>query len=626
MKHLLLCFTLALTFANVLAQSPQLMNYQGVARDNGGNVLANQAVGVRVYIRSGSTTGTIVYQEEHAVTTNDFGLFNLQIGSEDIGGAMLVIDWAGNSHYIEIGLDPSGGTSYQTMGVSQLISVPYALHAKSAANVSGTANYVSKFSSSNQLGNSQLFDNGTNIGIGTTTPLERLHLDNGSLRINSSFGNIKFESTGGTGWQWSTQGGGVGLQLHNLVSGSTDQLRMYLDGSNGRMGLGTGTPLSPLDIRGGASSEIVRLVTNDQLQIGFYEALSYRGYVGSVAGNEEDIDLASDAGSVHLVTGGTIDLTAKAGKIGIGNTSPAATLDVNNPSTGQTIKVNATDQVYLGFWENNGYRGYVGSYYGGIADVDLGSLAGSVHLVTGSSIDLTAKAGNIGIGTTDPVQLLDIVSAGNAFARITSASNANEAGLDLMRDGGNSQWRIANDGFDNQGELVFRRESFGLTTPSREYRFSASFFQPASDNNKTLGTASNRWSVVYAGNGTINTSDGRDKENVRELGYGIADLMKLRPVSFTWKEKPQWGTKLGLIAQEVDEVIDEVVIQGNLEPIYNDAGEEIDKTDRYGIFYSDLIPVLIKATQDQQLLIEKQQAQIDALIKDNESIREELKK
>ena len=62
------------------AQSPQLINYQGVTRDNVGNVLANQSIGVQIYIRSGPTTGTIAYQEVHSVSTNELVFFSIWPG------------------------------------------------------------------------------------------------------------------------------------------------------------------------------------------------------------------------------------------------------------------------------------------------------------------------------------------------------------------------------------------------------------------------------------------------------------------------------------------------------------------------------------------------------------------
>lgn len=118
------------------AQAPQMFNYQGVARDNVGNTLANQNIGLQIDIRQTTPGGTVVYSETHATTTNNFGLFNIMIG----GGTPQVstlsaIDWANGPYFTEISLDANGGTNYVSMGTSQLLSVPYALYADS----SGTA-------------------------------------------------------------------------------------------------------------------------------------------------------------------------------------------------------------------------------------------------------------------------------------------------------------------------------------------------------------------------------------------------------------------------------------------------------------------------------------------------------
>ena len=143
-KILLSLFAAALSVATVFAQAPEKMNYQGVARDNSGNVLPNQSVGLQIKLRSGSPGGTVVYQETHATSTNAFGLFNVQIGGGTVqSGTFSSITWGSNSYYVEVLMDASGGTSYVSMGTQQLVSVPYALNAKSAANVSGTTNYVS---------------------------------------------------------------------------------------------------------------------------------------------------------------------------------------------------------------------------------------------------------------------------------------------------------------------------------------------------------------------------------------------------------------------------------------------------------------------------------------------------
>lgn len=111
--------------------SPQLMNYQGVDRDNGGNVLVNQNIALQLSVISGSIGGTVEYTETQATSTNDFGLFNIEIGGGTVtSGAFSAINWGSASHFLKVELDPVGGTAFQEMGTSQLLSVPYAFYSK----------------------------------------------------------------------------------------------------------------------------------------------------------------------------------------------------------------------------------------------------------------------------------------------------------------------------------------------------------------------------------------------------------------------------------------------------------------------------------------------------------------
>lgn len=130
---LILCMTIGIGFAQQGA--PQSFNYQGVARDNAGIVIANQSVGIEFNLRQGSATGSIVYSETHSPTTNDFGLFNLGIGTGSVTtGSFASVDWGNGPYFVEVSMDASGGTAYQSMGTSQLLSVPYALYAETAGN------------------------------------------------------------------------------------------------------------------------------------------------------------------------------------------------------------------------------------------------------------------------------------------------------------------------------------------------------------------------------------------------------------------------------------------------------------------------------------------------------------
>lgn len=115
------------------AQSPQMFSYQGVARDNAGNVLANQSLTLRTSILETSSSGNLVYQELHGVNTNQFGIFNIRIGSGSvISGDIETIDWGITAHFLQVEMDPNGGNDFQNLGVSQLLSVPYALYAESS--------------------------------------------------------------------------------------------------------------------------------------------------------------------------------------------------------------------------------------------------------------------------------------------------------------------------------------------------------------------------------------------------------------------------------------------------------------------------------------------------------------
>ena len=130
LNRILFIIILWIGAATLFAQAPQKFNYQAVARDAGGNVLANQAVGIQISLRQTTPTGTIVYTETHAPTTSAIGLMNLQIGGGTVtAGNFATIDWAAGPYFVEIGMDPSGGTSYTIMGTQQLVSVPYALYA-----------------------------------------------------------------------------------------------------------------------------------------------------------------------------------------------------------------------------------------------------------------------------------------------------------------------------------------------------------------------------------------------------------------------------------------------------------------------------------------------------------------
>ena len=129
---------LFLAISNIYAQSPQSFSYQAVIRDASNIAMINQNVGIKILIIESSQNGNVVYSESHNVITSGTGLVNLKIGSgTQISGNFASINWGANSHYIRVELDENGGTNYQLMGTSQLLSVPYALYSETSGSGSG---------------------------------------------------------------------------------------------------------------------------------------------------------------------------------------------------------------------------------------------------------------------------------------------------------------------------------------------------------------------------------------------------------------------------------------------------------------------------------------------------------
>ncbi|RLD57762.1 MAG: hypothetical protein DRJ05_09165, partial [Bacteroidetes bacterium] len=169
MKNLFTLLVLALvSTVSIYSQPPQAFKYQAVVRDNAGEILQNQAVGIRMSIHDQTAAGTIVYQETFTETTNDFGPVNLQIGNgTPTIGTFSTIDWGSNPKFLETEIDPTGGSNFVSMGTSELLSVPYALYSATSGGASAWA----------KNGDTLYYVTG-NVGIGTSSPQGEFHVNN----------------------------------------------------------------------------------------------------------------------------------------------------------------------------------------------------------------------------------------------------------------------------------------------------------------------------------------------------------------------------------------------------------------------------------------------------------------
>lgn len=254
------------------------------------------------------------------------------------------------------------------------------------------------------------------------------------------------------------------------------------------------------------------------------------------------------------------------------------------------------------------------------------SVDSSVYLRSGgNSTRMTIdNTGYVGIGTTAPITRLHIAesAAANVNLRVSSVNSSWEPGVELTKGGGGVDWKIYN---SSSNLFTLSRSTDDFVTPTDYYEWGVSAYRPVNDATISLGQSTFRWTTVYATNGVINTSDARDKENIENLGYGLKEIMKLRPVIFNWKQNPQWGKKIGFIAQEVKPVLNEVVQVGNLETkSTKDADDKTEAVDKLGIYYSDIIPVAVKAIQEQQQMIEKQAKENAELKEKNAQLEKEI--
>ncbi|MCC7303653.1 MAG: collagen-like protein [Bacteroidia bacterium] len=132
-------FTFSILFCSLhlcFSQAPSLIPYQGIARDASGNEISG-TITVDFAVHQGSPTGTVVFSERHTAVTNQFGLFSVSIGdpsAPDLTGSFTTINWSAGPYYLEVLLDASGGTNTLSIGTTQMMSVPYALYAQTAGN------------------------------------------------------------------------------------------------------------------------------------------------------------------------------------------------------------------------------------------------------------------------------------------------------------------------------------------------------------------------------------------------------------------------------------------------------------------------------------------------------------
>jgi hypothetical protein len=210
------------------AQAPYEFNYQSVVRDGNGQPVINKTIKVKISVHDGTAAGAVVYWEQRTVTTNEFGLFTIAIGSAapQLSGGSLAAANRNNKKFLQVELSLSNDNNFIDAGTTQLLSVPYALQAANTSHIQGKEVDAALPSNGQVLkwnGNKWAAsdDNGGN-GSFSLPYNGTLNANSGTLfKINNpGTGNV-FESngTGGTAVSAFTTGNGMGL-VASTVNGA----------------------------------------------------------------------------------------------------------------------------------------------------------------------------------------------------------------------------------------------------------------------------------------------------------------------------------------------------------------------------------------------------------------------
>lgn len=403
------------------AQVPQTMSYQAIIRDQNGALVKEQTVGMQISILQYSDTGAAVYTETHTTTTNANGLVSLSIGNGSaVTGLFDEIDWADGPFFIKTETDPTGGTNYTIVGVSPLLSVPYALYAHYAEN-SGGAQLLPGTQRGNTtywdgekwvVNSNYLFNSGQRIGIGTDNPATNLHLA-GSLRIeNETQGAGKVltsDANGNATWEAPASGTFSGVIVD--AAGGGDYIT--ISDAIADVNPSADNPVT-IFVRAGIYKENLRLKSFLTIQGEDPQTVIVKGFENTI--NDKAIVMLDSVSDVYL---NSITFTKDEDT----NGSPIGLRMISSQATFRNIHISGD----RGFFVQNVLRGIVAddsqlefmdgriteqmedgivlnNSHAKVVNVELSSTASNVYVGNGSELDIigsTLITGSYGIYVSD---------------------------------------------------------------------------------------------------------------------------------------------------------------------------------------------------------------------------------
>jgi len=462
-----------------------------------------------------------------------------------------------------------------------------------------TAGYLPKslYPSSGDFTTSLIYDDGTNIGIGTTSPSGLLHLQgNSTSPITQIIDNLNAGTSAGTRISFRYQGTETAYIYNrfnggdfNTDIGSADYLRILTAGSekmriltNGNVGIGTTNPSEKLTLTNGKL-----FLTEADPTIGGkiygYNDTSTDLYGGGLKFQSRYYDGANYVYADRLTIKGS-------GNVGIGTTSPSAKLDVNGIFRSIVTSISSTGEIsakILGY-PTSPFGLIFRSYSSGATSIQSQREANDSEFF---SLSLQPNGGNVGIGTTSPSTICHLYKASFPILTIQSSSYQSSLGIDttsgnlVLNNESNAPLSFNTNATERMRITSGGNVGIGTTSPS---------FQLQLSNDSAAKPGSPLWTV---------SSDIRIKENVRPYTDGLEKLMQVNPVYYDYNGKAGFSiTKdnVGIIAQEMQEVLPNTI--KTFKAKLNDDDEE--ETELLSFNANEIIYVLINSVKELKAEIE----------------------